>query len=180
MKQLQKVFLICWFICGFIGVSYVHRVHSIPVEAGFIDGKNKSKSLSLSHFLSPACKCSHYLKNYLVKRGPSSLVETVYLINDPQQLSFKKEFEQAGFNVMLVDESEVQGVPLLVIKDETGKLIYSGGYTNGRINAQSEFLDLKIANDITSRNILTAYNAIGCAVSDKLKKYIDPVGIKQL
>lgn len=165
------------------GVVYLHRFHSIPVAKSSVRPDRLDGGLTLTHFLSPECKCSHLLRDHFISRGPSSHKEKIYIIKTSDESLNRKisqPLEKAGFKTELISEDKVSGVPLLVIQNTKGESLYTGGYTDGPIRPDSIILDIQIANDLKNRKNTTAYNAFGCAVSSKLKKYIDPLGVKSL
>lgn len=183
MKNLKIIFISFWFLTALGGVIYLHRVHSIPVAETSIHPEKMDGDINISHFLSPECKCSHLLRDHFIKRGPSSYNEKFYIIKTHDESLNRKitqPLEKAGFKTELISEEKVTGVPLLVIQNTKGESLYTGGYTQGAIRPDSIILDIQIANDLKHKKNITAYSALGCAVSEKLKKYIDPLGVKSL
>lgn len=176
-------FVIFWIITSMAGVIYLHRLHYLPVAQAVVHSERSTHKLTLNHFLSPECKCSHLLKDHFIKRGPSNYKEKIFIIKTHDQTvnnKIYKPLKEAGFETEFIVEERVTGVPLLVIQNEDKENLYVGGYTEGQIRPDSNLLDIQIARDLEMKKNIQAYSPLGCPVSEKLKKYIDPIGVKGL
>ena len=190
INSLKASLLIMWFVV-LLGSSLLFGVwhYSDFSQARTISSLQftKEPNWQIIHFLGGECKCSEFLTEYLVERGPShEFSEKIIIFDDlSDKKSFYKKLKKKGFNVQKLDydktsiENKPEGIPLLVIATPDGRVKYEGGYSNQMLNPFSKIKDLELAkshmNDEKDIKSLPAY---GCYMSKKYKKWLDPVGLK--
>ena len=135
---------------------------------------------SVIHVLYAQCRCSQRIVEHLVGRErPIGVKERVLLVGDGAEYAAK--LTSAGFGVVLATPAEmkehyhVESAPLLVVSDPTGRVRYSGGYT--REKQGPDIRDLAIIGELRSGGTPAELPTLGCAVSDELKKLINPLGL---
>lgn len=134
------------------------------------------------HVLSAECGCSQRVLEHLVARGPvSGMREKVLFIGEPTALT--RRARAAGFTVDLLTGDELaaryrlEAAPLLVVADPRDEVRYLGGYAERAgspvIEDTSVFARLRAGESVAPLPIF------GCAVSRRLQKTLDPLGLKQ-
>lgn len=71
----------------------------------------------------------------------------------------------------------IEGAPWLVIVAPDDSIRYAGGYTTDR-NARSGYLDAAIWSTISAGKSFRSLPAFGCAVGQRVRRAIDPLGLK--
>lgn len=135
----------------------------------------------VSHFLYADCPCSRKVLDHVVHREPLANVnERIVLIGHPQPTEL--EAAQAKFSVELISPEAllaqygVESVPLLVVADRDGTIKYSGGYT--RRKQGLDYQDQSIVRQLVAGGQVDPLPLYGCAVSQRLKRIVDPMGLK--
>ena len=135
---------------------------------------------SVIHVLYAQCRCSQRIVEHLVGRErPPGITERVLLVGNGAEYAAK--LTSAGFGVVLATPAEmkeryhVESAPLLVVSDPLGRVRYSGGYT--REKQGPDIRDLAIIGELRSGGSPPELPTLGCAVSDELKKLINPLGL---
>jgi hypothetical protein len=137
-----------------------------------------SSDWSVLHVLYAQCRCSQRLVQHLVEhKRPSGVRERVLLVGNGEEYSAK--LKHAGFTVIAATPAElkerynVEAAPLLVIADPTGRVRYSGGYTREKQGA--DVRDVAIIDELRSGGAPVELPTLGCAVSDELRKLVNPL-----
>lgn len=135
----------------------------------------------VSHFLYADCPCSSKVLDYIVHRQPLAGVnERIVLIGHPQPEEL--EVAQAKFSVELISPEAlltqygVESAPLLVVTDSDGTIKYSGGYTHRKQGL--DYQDQSIVRQLVAGGQVDPLPLYGCAVSQRLKQIVDPLGLK--
>lgn len=183
--------------------------HAIATLGGASSGgsEQSTKSKVIFHFLSPRCRCSKRLADYLLSRPARAEVrEFVVLLPVEEQdppvsgpaaspaaspdRSAAKEADSLGQILPLLrrkgyrvwpDPTElnlhgsdlesshrrhtgkIPGAPWLLIEDENGNVVYSGGYE------VAPYWDARILYAVQTRLVQASLPATGCAASTKLR-----------
>ena len=134
------------------------------------------------HVLASDCACSRAVADHLIRRGSlPNLREKVLLVGDDRTLA--QRLRSASFAVEMLGAEEasarynLRGVPWLIFLDPAGKVRYAGGYSGHR-DARSSLRDVEIWNTLTSGHRSDPLPVYGCAVGQRLRAQIDPLGIK--
>lgn len=135
----------------------------------------------VSHFLYADCPCSRKVLDYVVHREPLANVnERIVLIGHPQPTEL--EAAQAKFSVELISPEAllaqygVESAPLLVVTDRDGTIKYAGGYTHRKQGL--DYQDQSIVRQLVAGSQVDSLPLYGCAVSQRLKRIIDPMSLK--
>jgi hypothetical protein len=133
------------------------------------------------HVLSPACKCSRQVLAHLLERGAhAGVTETLLFVGEETQ--GLAQARAAGFRTEalsaqeLFDRYKIQTVPLLVVMNPEGSILYSGGYTERKQGADIQ--DVALLEGAMAGLPAQELPLFGCAVSRELQKQIDPFGLK--
>ena len=92
--------------------------------------------------------------------------------------------ERAGFQFAAISASELvlkfglEAAPVLIVVDSTGQLLYVGGYYDHP--AAITPLDERIHAQLAKREGVEPLPVFGCAVSARLQKSLDPLGLANL
>jgi hypothetical protein len=131
------------------------------------------------HVLYSACQCSQRIVDHLAaSERPAGVRETVVLVGSAENAP---RLVAHGFRVrsmtppQLAEQLHVEGAPLFLLVDPAGQVRYSGGYTTTKQGA--DVRDLAIMNDVMGGASVTPLALLGCAVSDRLKKWLRPLEI---
>ncbi len=134
------------------------------------------------HFLYGDCRCSRRIFKHILDRVPvNGCRERIVFIGTDTQLT--EAAMQKGFEVdcvtpeILKSRYGVEAAPLLTILDPAGTVRFTGGYTAHKQGPQIQ--DVKIINALLSGAIVDELPVFGCAVSDRLKSLVDPLGLKK-
>lgn len=133
------------------------------------------------HFLFAGCPCSRRVLDHLLEQSPHEGVsERIVLIGDASEVGEKAEAR--GYTVdcvapeQLLAKYGVEAAPLLLIVDPNGQHRYIGGYTS-----RKQLLDIQdraILDSLMSGQEVKPLPLFGCAVSERLKSIVDPLGFK--
>lgn len=133
------------------------------------------------HILFGDCPCSRRVLRHVVERHPlDQVTERIVLIGKDDPLrprAIEKGYEtEVVTPEQLHDRYGLESAPLMVVLDRFGRIHYSGGYTSRKQGFQIEDV-VRIQNVVNGKEQedLPVY---GCAVSDRLKQIIDPLGLK--
>jgi len=133
------------------------------------------------HALYGKCGCSRRVVEHLVRRrARRDVVERVLLVDGEPELLGR--LTEAGFLVepltaeALHARYHVESVPLLVVASPEDRVAYVGGYTERQRGP--DIRDVAIV-DAALRGVSTSpLPLFGCAVSEKLQRALDPLGLK--
>ncbi|HWB73494.1 MAG TPA: hypothetical protein VG755_01035 [Nannocystaceae bacterium] len=134
------------------------------------------------HVLYAACRCSRRVIDHLVDGPrPAGLAERILLIGATPELDAK--LADTPIPVVRVQPEElaerfaIEAAPLLLVVDPAGALRYRGGYSERK---QSEALhDVAIIEGLRGDAEVSALPLFGCAVSDQLRRVLDPLGLRR-
>jgi hypothetical protein len=132
------------------------------------------------HVIYAGCSCTARLFAHLVSRGAlPGIDEAVLFVGEDAPR--RRAAERAGFAFATASAEELAGrygieaAPLLVAFDAAGRLAYLGGYYN---HPSTVFpLDGKIHAELARGEMPKPLPVFGCAVSPRLQKSVDPLGI---
>jgi hypothetical protein len=136
------------------------------------------------HVLLGSCGCSKRVLAHLVDRGVAAGYDEHVMIVDAteQQASDAVRLRLRGFVVTKVSSDElatrysIESAPLLVVLDATDGVAYLGGY--GDRKQAIDLRDVEILDRIRERTPVAALPTFGCAVSARLRRAIDPLGLR--
>jgi hypothetical protein len=134
----------------------------------------------LVHVIYAQCSCTERLFAHLVKRGAFADAEEVVLFVGDDDLK-RRSAGQAGFGFTTVSARELavryglEAAPVLVAFDPAGRLRYAGGYYD-HPSTQSPH-DQRIHAELAGGASPKPLPVFGCAVSPRLQKSVDPLGI---
>ncbi len=177
-----------WFAATAVVGGALVALHASPLPApgnhfAAVRVEDESHSWGMTHVLAPHCPCSRLVADYLIARRPASqAVELVWILGPDDSLS--KRLQAAGFRVETVDPDVVaakfgiEGGPWLLIHDEGGRVVYSGGYSATRMHVAAEAADLQVLATLQQGGTAAAWPSFGCAASKRLKQQSDPLGLK--
>jgi hypothetical protein len=136
------------------------------------------------HFLSGSCGCSQRVMKHLLARGRfTGVAEEIVLVDGGEYYldgspELAGRLKQAGFVVTHVRteaipaDTELHGVPVLVVARPDGHILYMGGYgSNGD-------QDGRILDDARSGRTVKRLAIVGCAVGERARAAADPFGMK--
>ncbi len=187
--KLVKSTLLIWAIvlcCSSVILGIWH--HSDFSKLGKISRLtfNTESKWQIVHFLGGECQCSNYIVDYLINRGPSQdYIEKIIVFDDTKD--FKDRLEKSGFKVNSLDyeetplENKPDGIPLLVIANPLGHVLYEGGYAPTMLNPFTKINDLEIARKFANKDKkedVKSYPAYGCYMSKKYRRWLDPTNLK--
>ena len=130
------------------------------------------------HFISQDCSCTAGLLKHLWKRRSlRGFQEKVFYLGEdviePKALNSRYQFE--SIDQKFLASLNIAAVPLLVVLDDSKRLIYSGGYF--RYPAAVNSLDKEIFQGIIEGKTIESLPLFGCATDPKLQEALDPLGI---
>ncbi len=132
------------------------------------------------HFFDARCGCSQSIISNLLKRKPfkEKTVEIVFYQGNLGK--YYKPLLDKGYNLkeMSFEKIGVTGVPLLVIFNNRKEVQYAGGYSNKSINPLAPPNEISLISKIRKGEDITTMPVIGCSVSKKYQKLLDPLGLK--
>ncbi|WP_226664322.1 TlpA family protein disulfide reductase [Microbulbifer aggregans] len=196
MKKLTLSLLVLgWVGAVSLLLGILHSWHQAdlrPIKTD-IPGLRSLLAQSLSdfnvvHFFTPTCSCSQVVMAQLLERQPLSAngqAEVVVLLDDHGQEA-ARQLREHGYQVLHLASPEsggeasslVSAVPLLVVFDGSGDVLYAGGYSDRTITPFSQ-LDLQeMIVRINSGDMPAPLPVRGCAVSRAYQEILDPLGLK--
>jgi hypothetical protein len=141
------------------------------------------------HVLYQSCGCSNRVLARLLARGArADVTETVVYVSDAAGAdaaaieAVRADVARAGFRfepvtpVELERRYSVESAPLLLVTDGEGRLLYNGGYTDR--SGGVTIADASIINDLRAGRQVDPLPIFGCAVSSRVQRAIDPLGLK--
>lgn len=148
-----------------------------PVLAHEVRALAPAGKTPVLHVLSAGCRCSQRIAAHLTSTTrPAGVTETVLLLGEDPAL--EKRLASRGFVVKHATDDglaawHIPAVPLLVVGAADGSLPYVGGYTTTKQGYDVHDLELIAAAAHGRPTPLPLY---GCAVSEGLKRDLDPTG----
>jgi hypothetical protein len=134
----------------------------------------------LVHVIYSECSCARALFTHLILRRPFPGEEELILFvgsDSSKEVAAKRSgFEYTSVSATeLVSRYGLEAAPLLLIFDSGGRLRYVGGYYShsGTITP----LDERIHAQLSAGAEIDPLPVFGCAVSPRLQKALDPLGL---
>lgn len=135
------------------------------------------------HFLYGDCPCSRRVLKRVVAREPvtGARERIVFIGRDPE---LQRDAAAKGYAVDCVDPEQLQSkygvesAPLLILTNENGEILYSGGYTSRKQGLDVQ--DVELISRVVAGEPVEGLPLYGCAVSRSLKAIIDPLNLKSV
>ena len=185
-----KLLLAGWIVVTLIGMASLSLSHIVPMPEPDDDARLTRAMLALRrgsaehflvHVIYVGCSCTERLFAHLVERGTLTGGEEIIVLVGGDDPVKRRSAERAGFGLTTVSAAElatrfgIEAAPVLVAFDGARRLRYVGGYY-GHPAAVSP-LDERIYAQLTSGVTPESLPVFGCAVSPRLQKSVDPLGI---
>lgn len=188
-RHLGKVLLGVWLVLVVVGMASMSVSHMVAMPTPNAEARLSQAALGLRrdstapflvHVIYAGCSCTNRLFAHLIKRGRFSGTEETILFVGEDRIK-QKLAEQAGFGFKTIPTKELtsrfglESAPVLIAFDAAGQLKYVGGYYDhpATISPRDERLHEQIAKGASP----SALPVFGCAVSAKLQRSVDPLGI---
>lgn len=132
------------------------------------------------HALYADCRCSQMILAHLARRGVTPGVDEVVLLVGAAP-AHRARVSARGFRVLALTDEELlrrwrmEAAPLLVVTDGAGVVRYAGGYRRAKA-APPE--DAEVIRDVASDRRPRRMPALGCPVSARLQRRLDPIGLR--
>ncbi|MCI5065534.1 hypothetical protein MRY87_07410 [bacterium] len=188
-ERFAVVLFFAWAVLCLALGSILMVKHIIPLPVAFIPSQsflssvaNSNEPLNVVHVLTEGCKCSAVISRYLVERGPLSGVRERVLYAAKSDAAIEP-FREAGFETELLrSEGQIASYgitasPMFVVVNGAGEQLYTGGYSERLLRHSGQVKDRQIIAGLAKGDSFSALPVFGCAVSKKLKKMVDPIGI---
>jgi hypothetical protein len=133
--------------------------------------------LSIVHVLYGDCRCSRLVVDHLVTQPrPEDVEEHVIIVGDDEAIGAR--LAARGFSVKSVTASQlsalgIESAPMFVVLTSGGDVRYAGGYTERKQGLLPR--DREVVASVRAGTTTTVLPVFGCAVSDELKKTINPL-----
>ncbi len=190
LSLLSKFALLVWASVLTITISFLMVGHwvALPSNRPILDNDQLvqiktdiASQLHVQHILSQSCSCSHRIAKHLASRWPiPSVQEQIVVVESPTDATsmvFPDAYSIKRINAdQLMKEYAIEAAPLLLVTDSTGKIVYSGGYTARKRGY--EIRDYEIISSLLRGESVESLPVYGCAVSNRLRKSVDPLGLK--
>lgn len=188
MTSLGRAALALWVVAGVVVGAALLALHLPALPTPASDdvrlqalAARGGASWRATHALYADCACSSRVLDHLIARGEQpDLEDHVVLIGDAAADAARAR--AAGLDVEVVDEATaaerygLESAPLLLVAGPDGILRYVGGYTDRKQALAIQ--DLAIIARLQHDQPAAALPVIGCAVSARLKSWVDPLGLK--
>lgn len=134
------------------------------------------------HVLYAECRCSQRIFDHLLaSTRPPGVKEKVLLVGEAED--FAARARARGIAVVSVTPRElaehyrIESAPLLLVVDPDGAVRYAGGYTERKQGPEIE--DIALIERVLREETTTPLPLFGCAVSERLRAILDPLGIEE-
>ncbi|MEM0924603.1 MAG: hypothetical protein AAGJ83_01065 [Planctomycetota bacterium] len=193
---MKTVFLMLWIGIGVTVTSSLMVGHVValptPEEGETISVETlgfqptgssdfESKPAMAIHVFYGNCPCSQRVLDKLLGRtAMQPIQERIVFVGKPDPR--EDQASKRGYQVERVTRDElrsrygVQAAPLLMLVDDRGRILYSGGYTDRKQGPSIQ--DVAIIESILDGVATESLPVFGCAVSQELQQVIDPFGLK--
>ncbi|MFZ2650184.1 MAG: hypothetical protein WA210_08760 [Burkholderiaceae bacterium] len=188
-NTIGKLLLAGWAIVCLIGLGSLSLGHMAampkPDDEAWLTRallalrRDPSRAM-LVHVIYENCSCTRRLFAHLLARGPFPLTQEIVLFVGGDG-GGRQSAESAGFEFTNVSSAEftarygLESAPVLAAFDAAGTLRYLGGYYSHP--AAIAPLDESIHRQLGKGAAPQALPVFGCAVSARLQKAVDPLGI---
>lgn len=177
--------LALWALAGVAGLGTLAVSHTVALPPPDEEARLTAALMALRtrpaqplvvDVVAAGCSCTDRLIKHLLARGPAPGAEELllYVGDDP---ALRAAFTARGFGFATVSPDDLaprfdlDAAPVLLTFDRSGRLDYVGGYFDNP-SALSPLDERVLAGAVT-----TPLPVYGCAVSPRLKKAVDPLGI---
>lgn len=193
--------LCVWALVVLVLGSFLLAGHLVSLPAPAMAGERLTATLaarpgarpglwSAVHVLYEGCGCSSRVLSHLTRRtARPDLDETVIYARaagagppSADEAATAAAVRSAGFRFEALTPAEletryqVESAPLLLVADPGGVVRYAGGYTDR--SGGKPIFDLTIIDGLKSGHAVQALPVFGCAVSSRVQRAIDPLGLK--
>lgn len=188
-RRIGAGFIAAWAIIAILGLGSLSVSHTAAMPApddevrlaraaaAIVGG---GRTLAYVHVIDPACSCTAGLLEHLIERGayPEHRETILFTGDDP---NLKAVAEQAGFGFVSITRAElgaslgIEVAPVLVALAPDGGLLYLGGYFDKPAAVLAR--DTVIHRRLLAGQDTPPFPVFGCAVSENLRKRVDPMGI---
>jgi hypothetical protein len=172
---------VVWLCAVLILGAALTALHSAALPAPVL-GQGEGGSWRALHVLADDCECSRSVAAELADRGTRrGWREEVVVIGEAPVAD--DALKNAGFGVRHLSAEQAaregfQGAPWLVLRDDTGRVVYSGGYAAVRPSPGRKLEDGAIMAALRSGRSVDPLPAFGCATSQRLRQQLDPLHLK--
>jgi hypothetical protein len=184
-----KLLLAGWVIITMVGLASLSLGHMAAMPEPDDQARLTREMLALRrdparsffvHVIYAGCSCTERLFAHLTERArfPGADEIVLFIGEDPAK---RRAAELAGLRFITASPAElaarygIEAAPVLIAFDAGGRLRYLGGYYN---HPSTLFpLDEKIHAELAQGAIPKPLPVFGCAVSQRLQKSVDPMGI---
>ncbi len=188
-RHLGKFLLGLWFVVILVSIASLSIKHFAPLP---VPDRLDSLALAMDrlrtgiprpflvHVIDAECSCAEGLFAHLIARGPFPGTEELVLFVGTDSAK-RAAAERAGFRFATVSAAELltryrlEAAPLLVMLDARGRLRYAGGYY--RYPSTVTPLDAEMFGRLARGEEVRSLPVFGCAVSPRLKKALNPLGL---
>lgn len=134
------------------------------------------------HVLYEGCRCSRRVLDHLTARGASADVrERVLLVGASDASAARVRAAGYGFEALTREALRArygfEAAPVMVVADPRGRVRYLGGYTDRKQGAVVR--DVDIVRRLQRGEAVAALPLFGCAVSARLQRDTDPLGLRR-
>jgi hypothetical protein len=191
-QWIGKSMLVVWIAITMIGLAALSVKHmaSLPDSAdevlltrAMLQLRKGSNGNFLVHVIYAQCSCSRALFAHLLTRRPfPGAEEAILLVGTGTEK--REAAERAGFTFLQISAQELvsrfglEAAPVLIAIGAGGQLRYVGGYFAhpAAITPLDRSIYLKIGTD----ERIDSLPVFGCAVSSRLEKALNPLGLSSL
>lgn len=189
-RVLGKALLAAWGVVVIVvgGCLLAFHLLALPAPAptdarlaAGVEGLATEPGWHAFHFLYADCRCSRNVLGQLLHRDLAFPAETIVLFGrlDPTE---HRALTSRGFRVIVVDPADAEArfgavaAPLLVVRDPSRRIAYSGGYTTSK--QAIHLADREVFTALLAGRPISPLPIFGCAVSQRLAKTTDPLGLR--
>jgi hypothetical protein len=184
-SRLGYGLLAIWALVGLVGIGSLAVSHTVALPPPDEATKIATAALLLQrdpdkafvvHVIYADCSCTQRLFAHLLKRGPRPAHEELILFvgrdTRKQEAAEARGYRfQATTNDQLASRFGLESAPVLMVFDRKHEMRYIGGYFD------SPAAQLSLDEKILDQPATSPLPVFGCAVSPKLQKTVDPLGI---
>ena len=190
-RRVGKAAFWIWAVAVLLGGATLTAAHSYtlprPAEAEIapplaaLQRQLGAKWLAV-HVLYASCRCSLRIRDELAARGPTPGVREVVLLVGGDS-DWKQPLVDAGYTLQpatadqLRDVWHIEAAPMLLVLGPDSRIGYRGGYTEHQ-QGGTDPQDARIIAAAMAADPPPAVPLFGCAVSKRLQRMLDPLGLK--
>lgn len=186
---IGKLLIAVWATVTIIGLASLSLGHMAAMPEPKDEARLAREMLALRHdparsfmvhVISADCSCTQRLFAHLLERDRFPGAEEIVLFVG-EDAAKGRAAKAAGLRFIVTSPAAlaarygIEAAPVLIAFDAGGRLLYVGGYYN---HPSTLFpLDEKIHAELAQGTIPKPLPVFGCAVSQRLQKSVDPMGI---